>query len=194
MTHEARAPEGRAAPGQPWTIAAHVTFAFAVVAPALVFFFVAQHLPFVGAPLAVAMRGDSPLASGTLALVALIGAAGLATRALGPRRSPAFVVATGGAVLLGIVMIIVTFSASDTAELGITPPAAGIVPLVAPIAPLAVAVAIASSARGLWLSRYNRRDAMMLAILASLMLFAAAELGPFGAVRTVSQTASHTTR
>jgi hypothetical protein len=86
-------------------------------------------------------------------------------------------------------MIIVTFSASETAELGITPAAAGIVPLLAPLVPLALGFAAITRARAAWLSRYERGDTALFVALASLMLLAAVELGPIGAVRGVTPAA-----
>ncbi|HSO33185.1 MAG TPA: hypothetical protein VLT33_11715, partial [Labilithrix sp.] len=172
-----------ASPPRVWTPSTRASLALSIVGPALVVFFAVRQVPFVTAPLGHAMRGDSPLASGVLAVVALVGAAGLATRALGSARSAGMVIATIGAVLLGIVMIIVTFAASETAELEVPPAAAGIVPFVAPIVPLALGLLALARARALWLSRYERREGVMFAVIASVMLFGALELGPFGAVR-----------
>jgi len=139
------------------------------------------------APLGHAMRGDSPLASGVLAVFALIGAAALAARSLGSAsRSSGMVVATVGAVLLGVVMIIVTFSASETAELG-TPPAVGaIVPFIAPIIPLGLGLAAIVRAASVWRSRYERGEAIRFVVITSFMLFAMLELGPLGAVRAAT--------
>jgi hypothetical protein len=132
------------------------------------------------------MRGDSPLASGVLAVLTLIGGAALASRALGPSRSRGVLLATVGSVLLGIVMIIVTFSASETAELDIAPAAGGLVPLIAPIIPLGLGLAAFTSARSLWMSPYDRGDALKRVALTSFMLFALLELGPLGAVRAAT--------
>lgn len=169
-----------------WTASSRAAFGLAVVAPAVVAFFALRQAPFLTAPLGHAIRGDSPLASGVLAVVALVGAAALATRALGSSRSGAIIVATVGAVLLGIVMIIVTFGAGEAAELEMPPAAAGIVPLIAPIAPLALGFVALARARAVWLSRYERREAILFTALASLMLLVALELGPPGAVRSVT--------
>jgi hypothetical protein len=129
------------------------------------------------------MRGDTPLASGALTIVTLVSAAVLAARAFGSTRSTLTVIATVCAVLLGIVMIIVTFSASETVETGIPPAAAAIVPFLAPIVPLCLGIAAFNRARAVWLSPYEQQEAITFAVLASLMLFAVLELGPLGAVR-----------
>jgi eukaryotic-like serine/threonine-protein kinase len=180
-----------AGPVPVWTSSANAWFGFAVVGPAVAAFVALRQAPFVTAPLGHAMRGDSPLASGVLAVIALVGAATLAARALGSSRSNAMVVATIGAVLMGIVMIIVTFSASETAELEIPPAAAGIAPLIAPIVPLALGFLALRRARAGWLSRYERRDGLIFAVVGSLLLFAALELGPVGAVQGVTAARTH---
>ena len=188
-----RAP-GTSLPAEPstWTASANASFGLTVIVPAVVAFIALRQAPFITAPLGHAMRGDSPLASGVLAVVALIGAAALASKSLGSSRSNALVVATIGAVLAGIVMIIVTFSASETAELEIPPAAAGIVPFIAPIVPLGLGLWALARARGGWLSRYERRDAVTFAVVATLMLFAVLELGPLGAVRGLTPSAGST--
>ena len=175
-----------------WTTSAKASFGLTIVAPALVVFIALRQAPFVMAPLGHAMRGDSPLASGVLAVLALIGAAALATRALGSSRSKAMLVATVGAVLFGMVMIIVTFSASETAELEIPPAAAGLAPLIAPVVPLALGFRAFVRAREAWLSGYERSERTLFIVLASLMLFGALELGPFGAVHSVTPAVSGT--
>jgi serine/threonine protein kinase len=173
---------------QPWSTNAKLTFGAAIVGPALLAFLAASFAPFLTAPLGHAMRGDSPLASGVLAVLTLVGAAALAARALGSARSPGMLVATASAVILGIVMIIVTFSANETADLEIPPAAGGIVPFVAPFIPLGLGLAALDRARGVWLSRYDRGEAIRFVALASIMLFAVLELGPIGAVRAATST------
>lgn len=173
-------------PPQTWTARARSTLAAAIVVPALVAFIALKIVPSVMAPLGRAMRGDSPLASGVLAVLTLVVAAALAARTLGSSRSSGMVVATVGAVLLGIVMIIVTFSASETAELEIPPAAGGIVPFIAPLVPLGLGLVAFGRARSAWLSVYERADAIKYAILASAMLFALLELGPAGAIRAAT--------
>gem|GEM_PF-868413 len=173
-------------PKRLWSSGAKVSFAAAVLAPALAAFAALSYASSVVAPIGHAIRGDSPLASGVLAVVTLVGAAALAPRALSAERSRALVVATVAAVVFGVVMIIVTFSASETAELGFPPAAAGIVPFVAPLLPIALGVAAASRAASIWLSPYERRDAVLYAALASLCVLAALELSPIGAVRAAS--------
>lgn len=167
-----------------------LTLAGLIVGPGLVAFLVLSFMPSVTAPLGHAMRGDSPLASGVLAVLTLVGAAALAAKSFGSSsRSPGMVVATVGAVLLGIVMIIVTFSASETAELEVPPAAGSIVPFLAPLIPLGLGVAALQRARSVWHSRFpdERSEGRRFAVLASLFVFALLELGPFGAVRAASR-------
>jgi serine/threonine-protein kinase len=174
----------------PWSARARLELAAAVLAPALVAFFALRFAPNLLAPLGRAMRGDSPLASGVLAVITLIGAAALAARALGASRSAGMLIATAGAVLLGVVMIIVTFSASETVELGAPPAIGGIVPFLAPIIPLGLGLAALSRAVSGWRSPYERGEAIRFVALASFMLLAMLELGPMGAVRAATSTAA----
>jgi hypothetical protein len=169
-------------------VGSRLTFGASIIAPALVAFVALRFAPAVAAPLGHAMRGDSPLASGVFAVIALVGAAPLSVRALGGGRSPGAVVAAVGAVLLGIVMIIVTFSASEAADLEVAPALAGVVPFLAPLVPLGLGLGALAGAQELWALRYGRRDAVRLVALTSLLLFATLELGPLGAVRSVTQT------
>jgi serine/threonine protein kinase len=174
----------------PWPAKAKLTFAAAIVVPAVVAFYVLRFAPMVLAPIGHAMRGDSPLASGVLAVMALVAAAALASRSLGSSRSTGMLIATVGAVLLGIVMIIVTFSASETAELEIPPAAGGIVPFIAPFIPLGLGLASLRRASSAWLSRYERGEAIRFVVITSFMLLAMLELGPLGAVRAATSTAA----
>jgi hypothetical protein len=175
---------------QPWSAKARLTFGAAIVVPAVIAFLALRFAPMVLAPVGHAMRGDSPLASGVLAVLTLVGAAALAARSLGSSRSPGMVVATVGAVLLGIVMIIVTFSASETAELEVPPAAGSIVPFIAPLIPLGLGLAALRRASGAWLSRYERGEAIRFVVITSFMLLAMLELGPFGAVRAATSPAA----
>jgi hypothetical protein len=175
---------------EPWSTRDKANLGLLIVGPALVAFIALLFTPSVTAHLGHAMRGDTPLASGVLTVFTLVAAAALAARALGASRSTPMVIATIGAVLLGIVMIIVTFSASETAEFGISPAAAGIVPFLAPVVPLALAIAAFNRARELWLSRYERREAITFVVVASLMVFAFLEVGPLGAVRRLGPPAA----
>ncbi|MDB4936208.1 MAG: Serine/threonine protein kinase [Labilithrix sp.] len=173
-----------------WPASAKLSFGAAIVVPAVVAFVAAGFVPFLTAPLGHAMRGDSPLASGALAVLTLVGAAALAARSLGSARSHGMLLATASAVLLGIVMIIVTFSANETADLEVPPAAGGLVPFVAPFVPLGLGLAALDRARAVWLSRYDRGEAIRFVIVASIMLFAVLELGPVGAVRAATATAT----
>jgi hypothetical protein len=93
-------------------------------------------------------------------------------------------VAAAGGVLFGIVMIIVTFSASEAAELDVPSSIGNLSSLVAPIAPLALALSAFTKARAAWVKSYSRNDAVRFAALASAMLVLALALSPIGAVRT----------
>ena len=190
----ARAPRTPVPPaptsGATWSASATGSLVATIAVPAAAAFFALRFAPFVTEPLRHAMRGDSPLASGVLAVLMLVIAAALATRALGSSRSPGMLIATIGAVATSIVMIIVTFSASETAELEIPPAAGGIVPFIAPIVPLGLGLVALGRARAVWRSRYERGEAITFALLASLMLFALLELGPLGAIRGAAKPAA----
>jgi hypothetical protein len=96
-------------------------------------------------------------------------------------------------VLLGIVMIIVTFGASEAAETGVPPAAANLLPFVAPLAPLALALAAALRARQSWARGFDwsrrdqeeKREAILSVVAASVLVLVALELGPIGAVQRV---------
>jgi hypothetical protein len=161
-----------------------------VAGPALAGFLALSFAPSVTAPLGHAMRGDSPLASGVLAVLTLVGAAALAAKSVGTSRSFGMLIATIGAVLLGIVMIIVTFSASETADIEIPPAAGSIVPFLAPIVPFGLALAALQRARSVWGSRFHdeQTEAKRFLAITSLLLLVLLELGPFGAVRAAART------
>jgi hypothetical protein len=144
-------------------------------------------VPAALAPLAHGLRGDSPLSSGVLAVVTLVGAAALTMRAFSTERerSKGLFVASFAAIALGIMMIIVTFSASETAELGIPPSLAVATPFLAPIVPLGIFVYAVARARAVWVSKYERREAVTYIVIAVVTMLAALELGPMGAVHTV---------
>jgi hypothetical protein len=168
-----------------WTARAALTLGASFVVPAVAAFLGLRFAPFVLAPLGHAMRGDTPLASGVLTIITLIVGSLLVARSLGASRSIGGVIAAVGSVLLGIAMIIVTFSASETAELG-TPPAIGsLVPFLAPLIPLGLGIAAFGRARRAWLSPYERAEAVQFAAITSFMLLAMLELGPRGAIRSV---------
>ncbi|MBS2020364.1 MAG: protein kinase [Deltaproteobacteria bacterium] len=171
----------------PWTTAARLTFAATIAVPALAAFGILRFVPSALAPIAHGMRGDSTLASGVLAVVTLVGAAALTVRAFSTERerSKGLMVSSFAAIALGIMMIIVTFSASETAELGIPPSLAVATPFLAPVVPLGIFVYAVAQARAVWTSKYERREAVIFAVLASAMMLLALELGPAGAVRSV---------
>ena len=176
----------------PWSARERLELTAAVAVPALLAFYALRFAPALLAPIGHAMRGDTPLASGVLAVFTLVGAAALAARALGASRSAGIVIATVGAVLLGVVMIIVTFSAGETVELGAPPAIGGIVPFIAPIIPLGLGLAALSRAASGWRSPYERGEAIRFVAVASFMLLAMLELGPIGAVRAATSTVAST--
>jgi hypothetical protein len=120
-------------------------------------------------------------------VIVLVAAAALCARSLLGERNRWVSIAAGGAVLFAIVMIIVTFSASEAAELGVPSSMAGLSTLIAPIAPLALGLGAIGRARAAWLDPYARKEAIRYAALASAMLFLALTLSPVGAVRTASR-------
>ncbi len=141
-------------------------------------------VPSVVHPVGAALRGDSTLSSGALAGVALVSAVALWARALfGERRTWALYVSSAGSVLFGIIMIVVTFAASEAAESGVPAAMGGISTLVAPIAPLALAAGMGARARTLWSDPDERGAAVRSAVVASLLLLVGLALSPIGAAR-----------
>ena len=67
-------------------------------------------------------------------------------------------------------------------EIVLPPAAAAIVPLVAPVVPLALGLVALLRSRAVWLSRYERREGVVFALVTSVLLLCALELAPFGAV------------
>ncbi|AKV02345.1 Serine/threonine protein kinase [Labilithrix luteola] len=154
-----------------------------VLVPAVLGFVALEYVTFVSGPLGRALRGEDPIGSGIVAIAALAATAALAVRVVSPSRTRPITIATIGTLLLGVIMIIVTFSAGEAAELGIPPAASELVPFVAPIAPIGLLLAALGRARIAWLSPYERREGQRFAFIASVMLLAVLELGPAGAVR-----------
>ena len=171
-----------------WTAAENGKLLGAVLLPAAVLFAIVRFVPALGAPLGRALRGDSVLASGVLTVVALVVGAALIARAYLGERDRSVMIAGGGSILLGIVMIIVTSSASEAASLGIPHTMGGVAMFVAPIAPLALHLGAVFRAREAWLDPYARREAGMFVALASVMFALALVLSPVGAVRTHART------
>jgi len=122
------------------------------------------------------------LASGIVAVIVLVTALGLCAKSVAGTKERALFVSAGGAVLFGIMMIIVTSGSGEAIELGVPAAGASIVPFLGPIAPLAGAVAAIKSARRMWFSTYEKRDAVMWATLASVLVFLTLALSPIGAV------------
>ena len=154
-----------------------------VTLPALLAFVAFSFVPAVATPVARALRGDSTLASGVLAVVALVSAAALCARSMLGEKSRWLYLAAAGNVLFGIVMIIITFAASEAAALGVPHSMGGVSTLVAPIAPFALALGALATARRGWVDPYSRNEALRAAVLASAMLFLMLVLSPVGAVR-----------
>jgi serine/threonine-protein kinase len=167
-----------------WSRRENLRFAATVAVPAFVAFVVVLVVPPLAAPVARALRGDSMVASAVLAVIALVSAIALCARALLGERDRWVSIAAGASVLFGIAMIIVTFSASDAAELGVPSSMAGLSTVVAPLAPLALALGALGRARAAWLDVYSRGEALRFAALASVMLFLSLTVSPLGPVRT----------
>ena len=154
-----------------WSTAETAKLIAVVTLPAILAFGALSFVPALATPVGRALRGDSTLASGALAVVALVSAAALCARSMLGEKSRWLYVAAAGNVLFGIVMIIVTFAASEAAALGVPHSMGGVSTLVAPIAPLALALGALVegppgmgrpllSRRGAPLRRARERDAL----------------------------------
>ncbi len=161
-----------------WPVRERAVFFAVVFLPALVAFGVLRFFPDLTGPLARALRGDSVLGSGAMAVGALGLSAVAAAKGVARPRSVPFVVAAVGALSFGIVMIVVTFSSSEAAILGTQAVGAGLARYVAPIAPIALAFSAAARGVDAYRDRYNRREALVLAFLASVLLLLALEVSP----------------
>lgn len=166
-----------------WTSRTRAELGSFVLLPAIFGFALLKYVTFVSGPLGRALRGEDPIGSGVVAIAALAATAALAARVLSPSRTRPITIATIGTLFLGVIMVIVTFSAGEASELGIPPAASELVPFVAPIAPIGLGLAALGRAREAWLSPYERREGQRFAFIASFMLLAVLELGPAGAVR-----------
>lgn len=173
----------RATYASDWSSGQNAFFGAAIVVPALAAFAAAMLVGGVARPLGHALRGESTVASGVLAVVVLVIAAALCAKSVAGTRERSLFVATGAAVLFGMVMIIVTFSASEAAELGVPPTAAALAPFIGPIAPVAVAFSAIRRARASWLDESERRDAIVYTVLGVVMVFLTLILSPIGVVR-----------
>jgi hypothetical protein len=133
----------------------------------------------VTAPLGRAIRGDTTVASGALAVTALVSAAVLSWQGLARSRARALMISIAGSWLFGIVMIVQTFAASEQ-EVGMTPSGLGAAPWFGPVAPIAGAVALIQATVEGW--SYNEtKERLLYPLLASLLVFIALELSPLGA-------------
>jgi len=175
-----------------WSTAETAKLVAIVALPAILAFGALSFVPAVASPVGRALRGDSTLASGVLAVVALVSAAALCARSMLGEKSRWLYLAAGGNVLFGIVMIIVTFAASEAAALGVPHSMGGVSTVVAPIAPLALALGALAAARRGWVDPYSRSEALRSAVLASAMLFLMLALSPVGAVRMPASQAPQT--
>ncbi len=183
----AAAPRAERAAPAAWSTAEAVKFVASIALPAIGAFTAVLAIPALGSPIGRALRGDSMFASGVLTVVALVCAAALCARSLLGERSRALHVAAGGGLLFGIVMIIVTFAASEAAALGVPSSMGGLSSVVAPIAPMALGLGALARARASWVDPYSRGEAVRFAALASAMLFLMLALSPVGVVRTPSR-------
>ncbi len=177
-----------------WSASDIAKFAGGIAVPAIGAFVALLAIPALGAPVGRALRGDSMFASGVLAVIALVAGAGLFARSMLGERSRGLYVAAGGGILFGIVMIIVTFAASEAAELGVPSSMGGLSSAVAPIAPLALGLRALARARAAWVDPYSRGEALRAAAFASAMLFLMLVLSPVGVVRAHAQPAHAATK
>jgi eukaryotic-like serine/threonine-protein kinase len=175
----AQAPAGPAT----WPANAKAKLAATILVPALVGFGVLRAVSSVLAPLGRAMRGESMVASGVFTVLALVGAAVLGARSYAS-RSRGELLATLGAVLVGITMIIVTFASSEAIELGESPAVSIAVPFFAPLVPLGLALVTFARARESWPVAIERREAITAASLTSLLVLFMLVLCPIGAFAT----------
>jgi hypothetical protein len=166
----------------PWTSKDNALFVARVGGPAVLLYGLFMGVTALSAPIGRAMRGDSTLASGILAVIVLVSALALCAKSVAGTKERALFVCAGGAVLLGIVMIIVTSGAGEAAELGVPAAGSSLVPFLGPIAPIAGAYASIRRARHVWLHPYEKREATLYATLASVLLFLSLLLSPIGAV------------
>jgi serine/threonine protein kinase len=173
-----------------WTPVSHLKLAIAILLPAAIGLAVVLAVPDIGHPIGRALRGDSTFASGVLAVLALVHAGGLCARGFLGERNRFINLGAGGAVLFAIAMIIVTFSASESAELGVPSYASGLSTMVGPIAPLILATGAFLHARSMWLHPFMRGEAYKFAGLSSVLLLIALTLSPIGAVRARSASAA----
>jgi eukaryotic-like serine/threonine-protein kinase len=183
--HRPRTPAIAAAPVAeplPWRSKDTAMFIARVGLPAALLYGLFMGVTALSAPIGRAMRGDSTLASGILAVVVLVIALALCAKSVAGTKERALFVCAGGAVLLGIVMIIVTSGAGEAAELGVPAAGSALVPFLAPIAPIAGAFASIRRARHMWLHPYEKREANLYATLGSVLVFLALLLSPVGAV------------
>ena len=177
-----------------WTGAQNAKLFGSVIVPAILLFLVVRFVPALGYPIGRALRGDSTLESGVLTVLALIVAAAICARAFLGDRDRFVYVAAAGSIVFGVVMIIVTSSASEAATLGEPHAMGGVAMFVAPIAPMALHFGAIWRARAAWLDPYSRREAATFAALSSVMLFLALVLSPIGAVRTPPKPSSNAAR
>ena len=177
-----------------WSGEQHAKLFGSVIIPAVILFLVVRFVPALGYPIGRALRGDSTLASGVLTVIALIVAAAICARAFLGDRERFVYVAAAGSIVFGVVMIIVTSSASEAATLGEPHAMGGVAMFVAPIAPIALHFGAIWRARAAWLDPYSRREAATFAALSSVMLFFALVLSPIGAVRTAPKGTSTAAR
>jgi hypothetical protein len=161
---------------------ARITLAASIVSPAVLAFVLLRIVHLTDA-VGRALRGDTMIGSGVLTVIVLVLGGVLVAKSMQGTRERTLFVASGAAILFGIVMIITTFTAGEPPEPGEGTPI-GIAPWVAPFAPLAAAIWALLKARAVWTSKYDGRDRILYAVLASVMLLAALELGPLGAARS----------
>ena len=182
-----------APPSQPVSLSKHErTSLFATIGvPVVVGYLLVCFVPAFRAPVAEGLLGESPLASGALAVLGLIASAYFGSRVTANDHFRGLYPAVASSLLFAVVMIIVTFGASESAHLGIAPPSmAWVSAFLAPLGPIVLAFRAVDDAKSYWTHRYHRGLGRRHAALASAMFLIALVLSPVGAVRFVPRTAA----
>ena len=168
---------------QTWSKGDTLRLGAQVAIPALLLFVAAGLVPPLSQPVRHAMLGDSALASGITAVVALIVTAVLFVRAALRERTRLAWTAAIAALLFGIAMIITTFGASEVAESGEALSTTSLATLIGPLAPFVLSLDWLTKARDFFLDPYSKPETRRSMAVSALFLFLTLSLSPFGAVR-----------
>ncbi len=160
-----------------------------IAVPALLGYLLVCLVPALRTYVGHGLLGESPVGSGSLAVLGLLSSAYFGSRVIAGDSFRGRYAATAISVLFAMVMIIVTFGASESAQLGVAPPSmAWVSTFLAPIPPLILARRATENARTFWLQRYHKAIGRRHAALASAMLMLSCSLSPLGAVRFLPRT------